>query len=390
MEKMQVADEKVTKIRKIVSGCKRSKMNLNNLVSGIGKIINSFSALVRLLPFYRKKVLILKNDGLGDLIIFLPFAAQLRRYYNGSGYEVCLMVREPWKDLAQCAQCADRIIVQPSYRNAIQWGCFRLIFWLRSVFDIIVEGVCEAHDITDCCSCQKRVNIFLDGKWQNHSANTVSCNVSGMTIHERYKKVLELCGTGSLPAEGDFSFIGKPLPEMDLSSPYILICPDSNDPRKCWEEEKFAELIRRIRKESGKRIILTGLDSQKSRSLISLCGDAGCISDLCGKIDLFQLFTLVRQCDLLISSDTGTAHIGAALKRPTVVICGRGEYGTFFPYPTSAEGKYVFSVFSETPCRKCFWRDEACLKLPTYKCLAEISVDSVWRVCQTYLKKALL
>ena len=364
-------------------------MNLNNLVSLIGKIINRISASVKWLPFYRKKVLILKNDGLGDLIIFLPFIAQLRRYYNESGYEVCLMVREPWKELAQRSQCADRIIVQPAYRNAIQWGCFRLIFWLRYVFDIIVEGVCEAHDITDSCSCQKRINIFLDAKWQNHSANTVSCDVSGMTIHERYSKVMELCGARSLAAEPDFSFLEKALPEMDLSSPYILICPDSNDPRKCWEETKFAELIRRIRKISRKRIILTGLDRDKSRSLLSLCANEGNISDLCGKIDLFQLFTLVRNCDLLISSDTGTAHIGAALKRPSVVICGRGEYGTFFPYPASAEGKYVFSVFSETPCRKCFWRDETCLKLSTYKCLSEISVDTVWNVCQTHVKESL-
>ena len=364
-------------------------MNLNNLISVVGKIINRISSLVKYLPFYRKKVLILKNDGLGDLIIFLPFIAQLRRHYNNSGYEVYLMVREPWKELAQSAQCADRIIVQPAYRNAVQWGCFRLIFWIRYVFDIIVEGVCEAHDITDRCHCQKRLNIFLDTKWQNRSANTVSSNVSGMTIHERYNKIMELCGADCVSGEADFSLVEKDLPEMDLSSPYILICPDSNDSRKCWEEHKFAELIRRIRKESSKRIILTGLDSKKSRSLLALCDGADNISDLCGKIDLFQLFTLVRHCDLLISSDTGTAHIGAALKRRTVVICGRGEYGTFFPYPAFAEGKYVFSVFSETPCKKCFWRDEACLNLPTYRCLAEISVDTVWHCCQTYVKNAL-
>lgn len=368
----------------------RATQQMNNdFFARTGKLLNQISSLKRFLPSYQKRVLILKNDGLGDLIIFLPFVSRLRNHYNRQGYKVLLMVREPWKELAERSGCADGVISQVPYRNTGQWLFYRLLFWVRHSFDIIVEGVCEAHDITDCCRCEKRINIYLDAKWRSNEKNACSCDVSGLSISGRYEKLLQLCGAENLTSPVAWESLCAPLAPEYLAEPYILICPDSNDPRKCWEVEKFAEIIKRIRRQSSERIILSGLDCSRNRSLAALCRDCGNVVDLSGKTDLFQMFSLVKNCNLLLSSDTGTAHAGAALRKLTFVICGRGEYGTFFPYHSEAEGKYVFSIHSPAECYKCYWRDPECTHLPVYRCISEISVESVWNALTTYGASAL-
>lgn len=348
-------------------------------VETAGRLVNCLAVLRKLLPGRRKRVIILKNDGLGDLIIFLPYIDVIRRHYNALGYETTLMVREPWKSLAEKAGCADRILVQPAYKNPLQWLFFRLSFWAGHCFDIVIEGVCEAHDIIECCFCKTLINIYLDEKWKAlPRKGVISCDVSNLTIHERYRQILNLCGIRETEPAFDYEQLCAPVPRQWIAEPFCLVCPDSNDPRKCWEEEKYAHIIDRICQTSSLKIILTGCDSGRNRRIISLCSEGSRILDMSGKTDLFQLFSLVRNAALLLTNDTGCAHAGAALKCLTFVICGKGEYGTFFPYPEGIEGKILFSVFSESPCPRCFWRDDFCTQLPVYCCLSEISTSQVW------------
>lgn len=351
-----------------------------------GSLVSLLPLLHRLVPGRRSHLAILKNDGLGDIILFLPYAAALHRAFRARGYEVSFVVRSPWAEFVRRAGCADRIIVQPPYRNAFQWLGFRLGFWSGHCFDNILEAVCEAHDVTDCCHPKERVNIYLDPRWKSpDSPGTRSFDVSGMTIRERYAVLLEACGIGTEVPPFDYSVFADPVPEAWVEKPFIAFCADSSDPRRCWEKEKFAALGNWLWKRYRKRLLFVGSDRNRAEEIIGALDPEVEAADHCGETTLFQLFTLVGKAEFLVSGDTGTAHAAAACGTLCFAVCGRGEYGTFVPYPPEIEGKRFFSIFSEEPCRRCYWRDPDCGKLPVYKCIGSISADQVKQVIEAHV-----
>jgi len=347
----------------------------------LGSSLSCLPLLHRLIPGTKKHAAILKNDGLGDIILFLPYAAALHEMLGCRGYRVSMIVREPWAELVRRAGCADRVIVQPSYRSTLQWLSFRCCFWLRYCFDFIVEGVCEAHDITDCCHPKTRVNIFMDEKWKApESPGTCSIDVSGLTIRERYAKLLEACGAEREVPPFDFSKLCDPVPAEWTSCPFIAVCAEASDPRRCWEKEKFVALTRHLSEKFHKRIVFIGHDRRRAQEIIDGADPRGDLLNLCGETTIFQLFTLVSRAEFTVSCETGTAHAAAACGSRCFIICGKGDHGIFVPYPAGVEGERVFSIFSKIPCRNCNWKDPRCAELPTYKCIAELSAEEVTQI----------
>jgi ADP-heptose:LPS heptosyltransferase len=206
-----------------------------------------------------------------------------------------------------------------------------------------------------------------------------------MTIRERYAVLLEACGIGTEVPPFDYSVFADPVPEAWVEKPFIAFCADSSDPRRCWEKEKFAALGNWLWKRYRKRLLFVGSDRNRAEEIIGALDPEVEAADHCGETTLFQLFTLVGKAEFLVSGDTGTAHAAAACGTLCFAVCGRGEYGTFVPYPPEIEGKRFFSIFSEEPCRRCYWRDPDCGKLPVYKCIGSISADQVKQVIEAHV-----
>ena len=57
------------------------------------------------------------------------------------------------------------------------------------------------------------------------------------------------------------------------------------------------------------------------------------VTDLTGQTTLPELLTLMKHAALVISNDTGPAHLSIALGVPTIVIVGGGHFTSFVPYP---------------------------------------------------------
>src|SRR5205814_6470769 len=73
---------------------------------------------------------------------------------------------------------------------------------------------------------------------------------------------------------------------------------------------------------------------------------------LTAKSDLAQAVSLLSLVDLLVTNDTGPAHIAAALGRPTLVIFGPTNPLTTRPFAPAAE------IIREPPdCAPCMLRD---------------------------------
>jgi heptosyltransferase-2 len=99
---------------------------------------------------------------------------------------------------------------------------------------------------------------------------------------------------------------------------------------------------------------------------------------LTGKTSLDQITAVLDRADLIVTNDTGPAHIGAALGRPTIVIFGPTNPLTTRPFSPEAE------ILRHPPdCAPCMLRD-----CPIdHRCMTAITVDEVFEQSQTLLKR---
>lgn len=93
-----------------------------------------------------------------------------------------------------------------------------------------------------------------------------------------------------------------------------------------WDLGNFVELIRKMIAIDGIHVILTG-SAEDARSTKSVAGQMppGRVHSIAGQTGVRELAAIIKRLDLLISVDSGPAHMAAALGTPLVVLWGPGR-----------------------------------------------------------------
>jgi lipopolysaccharide heptosyltransferase II len=107
---------------------------------------------------------------------------------------------------------------------------------------------------------------------------------------------------------------------IDLSQKSVIIHPGVSEPKRQYPVSCFAEAAKRIIKELGYQVILTGVESERMLT-DEITAEAGeNVYNLAGLLSMEELIGLVSYSALLISNNTGPAHIAAAVGTPVIVL----------------------------------------------------------------------
>ncbi|MBI2564746.1 glycosyltransferase family 9 protein [Candidatus Woesearchaeota archaeon] len=156
---------------------------------------------------------------------------------------------------------------------------------------------------------------------------------------------------------------------------YIGVNACTAHPSQRWD--KFPELIESILKNEKNKIILTGESAcalYLNEVLVNIKNKKNIIN-LCGKTSLRELFGVIKQMSLLISVDSATPHIAAALNVPTITL-----YGPGFPeiwHPWNKKAKWIIKDKVCTRCRQHFCILSYLNKEREYECMKSIHVNDV-------------
>ncbi len=135
--------------------------------------------------------------------------------------------------------------------------------------------------------------------------------------------------------------------------PLVALCPGSiNSRAKRWPAENFAALGDQLIKETGACVMLIGSHAEQDVTKQVLAHMKRRPVVLTGATSLAQTVGVLSLVDLLVTNDTGPAHIAAALNRPTLVIFGPTNPLTTRPFAPAAE------IIRRPPdCAPCMLRD---------------------------------
>jgi heptosyltransferase-2 len=159
----------------------------------------------------------------------------------------------------------------------------------------------------------------------------------------------------------------------------VALCPGSiNSRAKRWPATSFAELAD-VLIDEGRQVIIIGSKGEEDvSSTVTRLMKRQAI-DLTAKTSIDQLTAILTSVDLLVTNDTGPAHIAAALGRPTLVIFGPTNPLTTRPFSGQAE------ILRHPPdCAPCMLRD-----CPIdHRCMTAITVNEVVEHCRAMLKRS--
>lgn len=150
---------------------------------------------------------------------------------------------------------------------------------------------------------------------------------------------------------------------------FIAIAPGAvYGPAKAWPAERYRELARSLRDAAGLPVLLLGTAGERQLAEQVRAGEEG-ILNWCGTTDLPALVAVLSRAALLVSNDSGTMHVMAALGRPQVAVFG--STSPVWTGPINAAAK----VLAAGPvCSPCFART---CRYGHYDCLKKITVAEV-------------
>jgi len=180
--------------------------------------------------------------------------------------------------------------------------------------------------------------------------------------------------------------IGCPLPsnlqpvlsvssEQPPPSPYAIFHPAAFGNKPRWPAKHYANLAKSISQEFGWKIILIGSESSpKTFEAIRAAGVAAeNLEDRGGKDSLLKTAELLKKAEIVISRDSGPAHLAAAMGAPLVCLMGQCD-PIHSPTRWAPLGLQVRTLVSDLPPLKGESRDNR-----WERCFEAIQPDEVLR-----------
>lgn len=157
----------------------------------------------------------------------------------------------------------------------------------------------------------------------------------------------------------------------------VGIHPGARPSARRWPPERFARVADALAKSEGATIVLTGSPDEAPtvRSVIDRMQAPAL--NLAGQTTLGGLAAVIKQVDLLLSNDTGPAHLAEAVGTPTVRIFGPADPLRWAPLDAGNHR----ALYAAVPCSPCPYTD-----CPIdHRCITRIQPGAVTRAVQDLL-----
>ena len=318
-----------------------------------------------------KRVVVRGTNWVGDAVITIPALRELRRVLPSA--HITLATRSWSEGLFAGADFLDDLLIYDRKSRDVRAVARQAREWRRREFDLalLFQNAFEAAVIARLARVPLRVGYATDGrrallthalalpKWRGarhevfYYLNIVS-ELEKLLYGE--SQILSREPVFALQVSEERKARARDILRESGSHeerPLVALCPGSTNSRaKRWPADRYAAVADRLIESAGADIVLIGAADELEVSLEVKAEMRREPIMLTGRTSLDEAVAILSLADVLITNDTGPAHIAAALERPTLVIFGPTDPTTTRPFSKSAE------IIREPPeCAPCMLRD---------------------------------
>lgn len=293
-----------------------------------------------------QNLLIVRTDRIGDVILTIPLAGVIKKYYPGC--RVTFLVREYTAPLTRNAEFIDETIILPETEGRINFSqTLRIVKSKHFDTVIIVHPRFRISLILLLAGINYRIGtgyrwysflfnrkVYEHRKYAERHELEYNFNLLGhLNIAENINKSNIIYNISVDPAI-ELKITRFLLEHIkDPSLPIIIVHPGSSGSSVDLPLEKMREIVKFTAQELNVNIILTG-----SREEAGLCGHLmgpENVVNFGGMLNLEELKALINRAVLLIANSTGPIHIAAALGKnvigfyPKVKVCSPERWGPY-------------------------------------------------------------
>jgi lipopolysaccharide heptosyltransferase II len=134
---------------------------------------------------------------------------------------------------------------------------------------------------------------------------------------------------------------------VDISRPWMIIHPGVSEEKRQYPVKNWISAGRLIIEETGYQLVLTGTSSELALTQMLAESIGSESSTVAGQLTLAELVCLIMHAPLILSVNTGTVHIAAAVNTPVVVL-----YAQTNPQHTPWKVPYKILPFGVDPALK--------------------------------------
>jgi len=337
-----------------------------------------------------KKILVLRTDGIGDLLNSTPAISVLRQSYPESHVTVLASPRNA--EMLVGNPDVDEILTYDKHKRFRE----RLNFLLslrRKSFDLAI-----AMYTSSWCNFAAWFSgaKYRVGRYQKRFKNTLTHShkrtYSKGTVHETVRNlelVKPICDgkNGTLfdgrlvlnlsPSEKGWARSWLKQVEISEDDFLAIVHPGASSFDKMWTEPSYAQISDMLINQYGAKVLILCSDSETE--LASNIRQNMMINEaiIHTPESLRLLAALINEARLFICNDSGPMHIAAALEVPTVAIFGTTDHIRWAPLSERA----VIAI-REMPCRPC--SAHKCQR--EFECVKRLPVEMVWEKVESLMR----
>ncbi|MFZ2198694.1 MAG: lipopolysaccharide heptosyltransferase II [Thermodesulfovibrionales bacterium] len=334
-----------------------------------------------------KNILVRGVNWIGDAVMTMPALRALK--LANPDARITMLVK-PWVSLLfkEDPNLDGIILYEDAFRGPI--GKFRLAQQIRKCdfcMAMLFQNAFDAALITFLAGIPERIGYSRDGR-RLLLTKAVAFDKPAAALHH-IEYYLNLVAKTGFQAKYEIPWIYLSTEErLDarnklkaLRRPVVGINPGATyGSSKRWHPARFAEVAYRVISEmKGSAVIFGGpsetvIAEEIEREFNRLSGNPDTDSitnknmallNTAGRTELRELISIISECDVLVTNDSGPMHIGYAVRTPVVAI-----FGSTSPEHTGPVGKKdiaIKKVLDCSPCleRECKSRDLKCMEMIT-------------------------
>jgi heptosyltransferase-2 len=337
-----------------------------------------------------KRILVLRTDRLGDVILSTPVIRNLRLAYPNA--YIAFLCRPYTRQALEGNPCLDEIIEYDKYgKHKSFFSTLRFSLWLKAKhFDwaIVLHPTNRVNMIAflagiplrvgfnrkmGCLLNKKIVHKKQQGK--KHESEYTLDVLRHIGIDIKDKKLYFPVTDTAREAVGRLLILEGLNPEKKL----LVVHPSASCPSKRWSQDNFSQVIK-VLKSANPGLEVAVITSIAERKFGARLVEENEVVDLRGKLSLTEVGALLERASLLISNDSGPVHIAAALETPVIAIFGRSDPG-LSPLRWRPLGEKSRYLHKDVGCKQCLAHN--CDK--NFLCLKAIAPAEVCELAQKLL-----